>query len=134
MSTEPDGYSQITPYLKAGKALAFVGSSGVGKSTLINHLIGDDRLDTNGLRNDDKGRYTTTHREMLILPYGAMVIDTSGMREMGMWDSSEGLSAVFEDIEELAAKCRFKNCTHKSEPGCAVQAAIKNGELSEERL
>ena len=131
---EPDGYSQITSYLKAGKTLAFVGSSGVGKSTLINHLIGDDRLDTNGLRNDDKGRHTTTHRELLMLPSGAMVIDTPGMREMGMWDSSEGLSAAFEDIEELSAKCRFKNCTHKSEPGCAVQAAIKNGELSEERL
>lgn len=131
---EPDGYSQITPYLKVGKTLAFVGSSGVGKSTLINHLLGDDRLDTNGLRNDDKGRHTTTHRELLMLPSGTMVIDTPGMREMGMWDSSEGLSAAFEDIEELSAKCRFKNCTHKSEPGCAVQAAIKNGELSEERL
>lgn len=132
--TEPDGYSQITPYLKVGKTLAFVGSSGVGKSTLINHLLGDDRLDTNGLRNDDKGRHTTTHRELLMLPSGTMVIDTPGMREMGMWDSREGLSAAFEDIEELSAKCRFKNCTHKSEPGCAVQAAIKNGELSEERL
>lgn len=131
---ELDGYSQITPYLKVGKTLAFVGSSGVGKSTLINHLLGDDRLDTNGLRNDDKGRHTTTHRELLMLPSGTMVIDTPGMREMGMWDSSEGLSAAFEDIEELSAKCRFKNCTHKSEPGCAVQAAIKNGELSEERL
>lgn len=131
---EPNGYSQITPYLKAGKTLAFVGSSGVGKSTLINHLLGDDRLDTNGLRNDDKGRHTTTHRELLMLPVGAMVIDTPGMREMGMWDSSEGLSAAFEDIEELSAMCRFKNCTHKSEPGCAVQAAIENGELSEGRL
>ncbi|MBO4865541.1 MAG: GTPase RsgA, partial [Ruminococcus sp.] len=73
---EPNGYSQITPYLKAGKTLAFVGSSGVGKSTLINHLLGDDRLDTNGLRNDDKGRHTTTHRELLMLPSGTMVIDT----------------------------------------------------------
>ena len=89
---------------------------------------------TNGLRNDDKGRHTTTHRELLMLPSGTMVIDTPGMREMGMWDSSEGLSAAFEDIEEFSAKCRFKNCTHKSEPGCAVQSAIKNGELSEERL
>ena len=127
------GVEPLRPKLE-GKITLLSGNSGVGKSTLINHLLGDDRLDTNGLRNDDKGRHTTTHRELLMLPSGTMVIDTPGMREMGMWDSSEGLSAAFEDIEELSAKCRFKNCTHKSEPGCAVQAAIKNGELSEERL
>ena len=124
----------INAKLNSGQLTCLLGANGVGKSTLINHLLGDDRLDTNGLRNDDKGRHTTTHRELLMLPVGAMVIDTPGMREMGMWDSSEGLSAAFEDIEELSAQCRFKNCTHKSEPGCAVQAAIKNGELSEERL
>lgn len=133
-SAETDGYSQIRTYLKAGKTLAFVGSSGVGKSTLINHLLGEDRLDTNGLRGDDKGRHTTTHRELLMLPGGAMVIDTPGMREMGMWDSSEGLAAAFEDIELIAERCRFKNCTHHSEPGCAVQTAIRSGELSAERL
>ena len=131
---ETDSYSQIVPYLKAGKTLAFVGSSGVGKSTLINHLLGEDRLETNGLRGDDKGRHTTTHRELLMLPCGAMVIDTPGMREMGMWDSGDGLSTAFEDIELLAEGCRFKNCTHHLEPGCAVQEAIQSGELSAERF
>lgn len=131
---EEDGCKQVEPYLRPGKTLAFVGSSGVGKSTLINHLLGEERLDTNGLRNDDKGRHTTTHRELMILPCGATVIDTPGMRELGMWDSGEGLSAAFEDIEELSAKCRFKDCTHTSEPGCAVRAAIKSGELPQERL
>ena len=131
---EQDGYDQIKPYLKPGKTLAFVGSSGVGKSTLINHLLGEQRLETNGLRNDDKGRHTTTHRELMILPCGAMVIDTPGMRELGMWDSGDGLSTAFEDIEKLAERCRFKDCTHRNEPSCAVRAAVESGELTEERL
>ena len=131
---EDDGYNQLTNYLVDGKTLAFVGSSGVGKSTQINRLLGEDRLRTNGLRNDDKGRHTTTHRELIVLPCGATVIDTPGMRELGMWDSGEGIAATFSDIEALAEKCRFKNCTHGTEPGCAVRAAIERGELSEERL
>lgn len=131
---ESGGCRSIAPYLTAGKTLAFVGSSGVGKSTLINSLLGEDRLKTNGLRNDDKGRHTTTHRELIVLPGGVMVIDTPGMRELGMWDAGEGLSAAFADIEELAQKCRFRNCTHQSEPRCAVRAALERGELSEERV
>lgn len=90
-ATKQKGYEQIYPYLKEGKTIAFIGSSGVGKSTLINCLIGKDYMDTNGLRNDDKGRHTTTHRELIMLPSGCMVIDTPGMRELGMWDAEQHL-------------------------------------------
>jgi ribosome biogenesis GTPase len=130
---EQDGYGQILPYLTSGKTASFVGSSGVGKSTLINRLLGEERLETSGLRGDDKGHHTTTHRELLTLPCGAMVIDTPGMRELGMWDSAEGLEKAFSDIELLATACRFKNCTHTKESGCAVSAALKDGTLSEKR-
>lgn len=113
--------------------MAFVGSSGVGKSTLINRLLGEERLATDGLRNDDKGHHTTTHRELLVLPNGAMVIDTPGMRELGMWDAASGVEQTFADIEELASRCRFRNCSHTSEPGCAVRDAIQRGELDKSR-
>ena len=131
---ERGGCQSIAPYLIEGSTLAFVGSSGVGKSTLINALLGEDRQKTNGLRSDDKGRHTTTRRELIALPGGVTVIDTPGMRELGMWDAGEGLSAAFADIEALAANCRFKDCTHRTEPGCAVLAALERGELSEARL
>ena len=130
---ESDGYRQIMPYITEGRTVAFVGSSGVGKSTLINRLLGEERLATDGLRNDDKGHHTTTHRELLVLPNGAMVIDTPGMRELGMWDAASGVEQTFGDIEELAARCRFRNCSHTSEPGCAVRAAIRSGELDSGR-
>lgn len=130
-----NGYEQIYPYLAEGKTIAFIGSSGVGKSTLINCLLGEKYLDTNGLRNDDKGRHTTTHRELILLPSGGMVIDTPGMRELGMWDADAGIDQTFSDIETLAKHCRFRDCTHSgSEPGCAVQDAIERGELSIDRL
>ena len=84
---------------------------------------------TDGLRNNDKGRHTTTHRELLVLPNGAMVIDTPGMRELGMWDAVSGVGQTFGDIEDLAARCRFRNCSHTGEPGCAVRAALESGRL-----
>ena len=130
-----DGYEEIYPYLTEGKTIAFIGSSGVGKSTLINCLLGEKHLDTNGLRNDDKGRHTTTHRELILLPSGGMVIDTPGMRELGMWDAANGIDQTFADIEMLAQKCRFRDCTHSgNETGCAVQEAVECGELSIDRL
>ena len=130
---ELDGYRQILPYITAGQTVAFVGSSGVGKSTLINRLLGEERLATDGLRNDDKGHHTTTHRELLLLPNGAMVIDTPGMRELGMWDAASGVEQTFGDVEALAARCRFRNCSHRNEPGCAIRDAIRRGELDEGR-
>lgn len=128
-SLAEDGLAALAPYLRPGRTVAFIGSSGVGKSTLINRLLGEERLATDGLRNDDKGHHTTTHRELLFLPNGAMVIDTPGMRELGMWDAASGVEQTFGDIEELAARCRFRNCSHSSEPGCAVRAALESGHL-----
>ena len=132
-SISENGTDALKPYLKEGKTASFIGSSGVGKSTLINRLMGSDKLATNGLRNDDKGRHTTTHRELVLLENGALVIDTPGMRELGMWGADSGIDTTFADIEELALSCKFKNCTHTTEPGCAILAAIEDGTLSEER-
>lgn len=132
-SLSENGTDTLKPYLKEGKTASFIGSSGVGKSTLINRLMGSDRLATNGLRNDDKGRHTTTHRELVLLEDGALVIDTPGMRELGMWGAESGIDTTFADIEALALVCKFKNCTHTSEPGCAIRAGIEDGSLSEER-
>lgn len=129
-----DGYQQIAAYIRPGLTVAFIGSSGVGKSTLINRLLGSDRLQTMGLRNDDKGRHATTHRELILLSAGGMVIDTPGMRELGLWDVTTGLDLTFADVEELASSCRFRDCGHTREPGCAVLAAIQSGALPAQRL
>ncbi|MGN0997530.1 MAG: ribosome small subunit-dependent GTPase A [Candidatus Ventricola sp.] len=128
------GCQALLPYLAPGRTVAFIGSSGVGKSTLINRLLGEERLDTQAVGFGDRGRHTTTRRELFMLPGGAMVIDTPGMRELGLWDADDGLGRAFADIEALAAQCRFASCTHGSEPGCAVRRAITDGELDEERL
>lgn len=128
-----DELDSLLSYMTPGKTVAFVGSSGAGKSTLINHLLGEERLKTGSLRNDDRGRHTTTHRELLILPGGAIVIDTPGMRELGMWDASEGIDTAFADIESLTEECRFSDCTHSGEPGCAVCEALKTGKLPQSR-
>ena len=129
------GMDELSPYIQKGKTLVFLGSSGVGKSSLVNALAGENIMDTSGIREDDsKGRHTTTHRELIMLQNGAMIIDTPGMRELGMWDVTEGLGNAFSDIEELAQHCRFRDCRHENEPGCAVREAIENGTLDESRF
>lgn len=129
------GMEELSPYLEKGKTLVFLGSSGVGKSSLVNALAGEEIMDTNGIREDDgKGRHTTTHRELVMLKCGAMIIDTPGMRELGMWDVTEGLGDTFSDVEAiLSRRCKFRDCRHRGEPGCAVRAAIDSGELDEGR-
>lgn len=128
------GLDQLAKYMKPGNTLVFLGSSGVGKSTLVNALAGEEIMNVNDIREDDsKGRHTTTHRQLILLKNGVMIIDTPGMRELGMWDIGEGLSEAFSDIEELFTKCRFSDCTHKKEPGCAVIKAIEDGTLEYSR-
>lgn len=131
-SMSGEGYDSIKRYIGEGRTVAFIGSSGVGKSTLINKLIGEEVLLTNGLRNDDKGRHTTTHRELFVLPDGGIVIDTPGMRELQL--ISGDMEKSFSDIEELAALCKFSDCKHESEPGCAIKKAIEEGRLDEARF
>jgi len=130
------GLEQLAPYLRPGKTVVFLGSSGVGKSSLLNALMGEAAMAVKGIREDDsRGRHTTTHRQLFLLPSGALVIDTPGMRELGMWDVSAGLGTAFADVEEVLARpCRFSDCKHGTEPGCAVKAALESGELGAERL
>ncbi|SMB79738.1 ribosome biogenesis GTPase [Desulfonispora thiosulfatigenes DSM 11270] len=131
-SMTEDGYETVLKYIKSGITVAFIGSSGVGKSTLINRLIGKDVIETGDIRDDDKGRHTTTRRDLIIISSGGAVIDTPGMREIGI--ESANISKTFTDIEELADKCKYSNCTHKNEPRCAVKQAIEEGIISEERF
>jgi ribosome biogenesis GTPase / thiamine phosphate phosphatase len=130
-----EGLEQLNAYLGAGRTIAFLGMSGVGKSTLINRLVGRDVQKVQEVReHDDRGRHTTRHRELVILPTGGLLVDTPGMRELQLWDAGEGLSDSFTDVETLAAGCRFSNCTHKQEPDCAVRDAVESGSLDIKRF
>ncbi|MBB6444120.1 ribosome small subunit-dependent GTPase A [Bacillus benzoevorans] len=131
-STFDGGHQSLKKYLTNGQTVAFIGSSGVGKSTLINRLLGENVLDTSEIRNDDKGRHTTTRRDLIMLPESGAVIDTPGMRELGVM--SADFSKSFADIEELATECKFNDCTHRNVPNCAVQKAVQDGNLTVERL
>lgn len=130
-----EGLEGINQYAASGKTIVFMGSSGVGKSTLLNRLAGEDVMDVNDIREDDsKGRHTTTHRQLVLLPSGCMVIDTPGMRELTVWEGEEGVGAAFHDIDAVACFCKFNDCRHGNEPGCAVRKAIDEGKLCSSRL
>jgi ribosome biogenesis GTPase / thiamine phosphate phosphatase len=129
------GIDELASYIGAGATVALIGSSGVGKSTIINRLLGEERLKTTGIRESDgRGRHTTTWRQLLMLPGGGIVIDTPGMREVQLWADEESLDASFHDVEEVAAGCRFTDCSHRSEPDCAVRRALEDGTLEEARF
>ena len=128
-----DGLDQVHELMALGKTYCLLGSSGVGKSTLINQLTGQDTLKTGKVGNTGEGRHTTVRRQLIVLEQGSMIIDTPGMREIGIFAASEGMDDNFDDIEELSLSCRFGNCNHSNEPGCAVLQAIKSGELQQER-
>ncbi|WP_339312651.1 ribosome small subunit-dependent GTPase A [Paenibacillus sp. FSL M7-0896] len=128
------GLNELDVYLKPGSTIVFLGMSGVGKSSLLNALMERDVMKVSAIREEDsRGRHTTTHRQLFMLPSGAMVIDTPGMRELGLFDADEGISAGFNDVEEWFTGCRFHDCRHESEPGCAVLAALAEGSLTHER-
>jgi ribosome biogenesis GTPase len=128
-SVTGEGFGELDPHLLPGQTVALLGSSGVGKSTLANRLLGENLLATAELRRDGRGRHTTTHRELVHLPGGALLLDTPGMRELQLWATESALEETFSDVAELARDCRFSDCAHGQEPGCAVRAALGNGSL-----
>jgi len=134
-SVTGDGLDELKRQLPAGSTAVLLGPSGVGKSTLTNRLLGEEKFAVSEIRaSDGRGRHTTTHRELVSLPGGACLIDTPGVRELGLWLSAEAVSTAFPEIEEAAQRCRFGDCRHESEPGCAVRFAVEQGDLEEKRL
>lgn len=132
---EDAGLQGLDSFLGSGRTVALLGSSGVGKSTIVNRLLGEDRFRTHDVReSDSRGRHTTTHRELVPLPRGGALIDNPGMRELQLWASQESVDAAFEEISDLAAGCRFRDCAHAGEQGCAVEAAYARGEITSDRL
>ncbi|MBD1892522.1 ribosome small subunit-dependent GTPase A [Coleofasciculus sp. FACHB-SPT9] len=132
---ENQGLDALSPYLGTGQTVALIGSSGVGKSTITNQLAKKDIQAVQSVRKgDNRGRHTTTHRELIILPSGGLLMDTPGMREIQMWNGSEGFQETFTDINTLATECRFRDCQHEAEPGCAVQQALLDGILDKQRF
>jgi ribosome biogenesis GTPase len=129
-----EGLDELVPHLIPAKTIALLGSSGVGKSTLANRLVGRELQATHEIAEDGRGRHTTTSRQLIRLPGGALLVDTPGLREVQLWDADDGIQEAFADVDELAAGCRFNDCAHLREPGCAVQAAIEAGRLPRERL
>ena len=129
-----DGVDAVAARIAPGRVAVLIGSSGVGKSTLVNRLLGEARQRIGGLRDDGKGRHTTTRREIVTLPNGGLLVDMPGMRELGLFDAEEGLGDAFPEVTARAAGCRFRDCKHASEPGCAVHAALDAGELARDRF
>jgi ribosome biogenesis GTPase / thiamine phosphate phosphatase len=128
-----EGIEDLRRHLAGGRTVVLLGSSGVGKSTIINRLLGEEHFRTNDLRSDGRGRHTTTHRELVPVPGGGVIIDTPGLRELQLWETDGGLDQTFVDVAELIAQCRFSDCGHRTEPGCAVKAALSDGSLPAER-
>ena len=134
-ATRGDGCGELRSILEAGVTGAMLGSSGVGKSSLINALLGDGGLRTQAVREgDDRGRHTTSSRQLFLVPGGGVLVDTPGMRELQLWDAADGIGRTFGEIQELAARCKFRDCRHLGEPGCAVRAAVESQALASERL
>jgi ribosome biogenesis GTPase len=130
----PNGLDPLLPYVSYGRTAVLVGPSGAGKSTIASVLSGDAEISTGPVRRDGKGRHTTTWRELVTLPTGGALLDTPGLRGLALWDAADGVDSAFREISELAHDCRFTDCAHSTEPGCAVRAAIASGGLSEQRL
>ncbi|HRE40209.1 MAG TPA: ribosome small subunit-dependent GTPase A [Ignavibacteria bacterium] len=134
-SKSNENLQELLKYFEGNKSISMIGSSGVGKSSLINSLLGEEKMKVKDITEyKDKGVHTTTHRELILMPGGGVIIDTPGMRTVLMWSGSEGIESAFDDIESLSMQCKFSNCTHTNEPGCAIISALNNGSITKERL